>query len=326
MWAGFRNVSSTLDLILNPKTIEDNGCDMPVNWDPKKPIFHHFSFDPAQAEGDRNAVMHFMDGYCRDTGMWVWAPQEITTVPKVTDSLKYYEESTDWLINYAAANGIPSGNAIMDWTSRGSHPETALKKKFKIHTLVYGQACPDGKTKDKKTGRVEDAILIEPNPESIHESKFAHSSCESLSALGAWALMQYTIFGRVRNINKPLLEPLKATNQSKSIDKELYTREFEDRVTSSYGERFAACLGDQLHQFEVMSKKQFVKEHGFSPDIFDLFLQAAYYMLRFRGMIPSGVDFVPKSLMGQPENVYAEAKKEKSDFQELNSLWTHDLI
>lgn len=316
MWEGFRNITSVLDLILDPNMIEQNGCDKPVFWDHKRRITNHLSFDPAQAEGDRNAVMKFSDGYCKDTGMWVWSPMEITTVPRSSNSLKYYEESTDWLLQYASSNAIKSGCAIMDWTSRSSHAELLRKKQFVINTLVYGQACPDGKTKDKKTGIVEDKILIEPNPEAIHLSKYAHNTCESLSALGAWALYQYVVYGRVRNINPGIIEPLKVLGLAKDIDKELFSREFEMRSTQAWGERFA-----------VKSKKEFTKEYGFSPDLFDLLLQAAYYMLRFRGMIPSGSDLLPNSLMGQNEDLYSERENEKSDhITEMNSVWNHDLL
>lgn len=316
-WKGFRNISASAFLILNPVVIEANELGEMPEWDTTLRISHHMSFDPAQSEGDRNAVMHFMDGYCKHTGLWVWAPVEITTVPRSTDSLEYYQQSTDFLLQFCANRGIASGNAIMDWTSRTSHAELARKKKFVIHTLVYGQACPDGETKDKKTGQVEERILLEPNPESFERSKFAHNTCESLSAMGAWALQQYTIYKRVRNINKELLEPLKARALCKSIEKELYSREYEERSTKAWGDRYA-----------VVSKKAFVKEFGFSPDLFDLFLQAAYYMLRYRGMIPSGVDKIPEPAKNQPEDPYSWAlnKAQKKHSSQLNSIWSHDLL
>ena len=315
MWAGYRNISASGNLIINPVMVENNGCDRPVVWDHKQRISNHMSFDPAQAEGDRNAVMKFMDGYCSETGMWVWAPCPMEAVPKASSSLKYYEESTAWLLQFASQNAIASGQAIMDWTSRTSHAEMMRKKQFVIHTLVYGQACPDGKTPNKKTKQVEQAILIEPNPDAIHLSKYAHTTCESLSALGAWALYHYIVYGRVRNINSSLIEPLKAAGLCKDIDKELFSREFEMRSSQAWGERWG-----------VVSKKQFVKEYGFSPDLFDLLLQAAYYMLVFRGMIPSGVENVPNSLMGQPEDVYSENHEPNSTVTEMNSIWDHDLL
>ena len=288
-WIGFRDLDATGNRIVSPAMVEATGCDKEPIFDPSYPIHHALSFDPAQAQGDRNMLLHFADGIEMHTNKWVWAPLEYCAMPTASHGEKYYREGCDFILKFCQERGISSGKAIMDWTSRTSHVEMLSGDNFRIHPILYGVACPDGKTPHPHTGIIDQPICIEPNAKEYVKSKFAHKTCVNMAGLMGWLLQQYVTFARLRNINRNLLAPLLMAGNSRTIDKELYLREFEYRVTGNRGDRFG-----------IKSKEQFIKAYSFSPDILDCLLQASYYMLQFRGMVPSQTSSRPGSVRRSP--------------------------
>lgn len=277
-WIGFRLRENGSNNVIYDDLVKTNGADRPLIL---TKLFHTaFSFDSAQAEIDRNAMLIFEEGICSFTGERVFGPKRYEFIKKSTESTKYYKESAGNILKIAKQNKILSGNGIVDWTGRPAQAEILQENGFLVHKMVYNIAVPDGKKINPITKRVEREIRLNTNIEFTDirpERVCAHNICENLISLGAWALRQYISCGRVRGINQELINDL---TSERTLDVELYRRKFSYKNSTTHGQRFM-----------LESKKEFKKMYGFSPDLLDTLFQAAYYMLVVRKLpLTSSVD------------------------------------
>lgn len=305
-WIGFRVKESGDTCVIHEDLVKENLADAPLNLSELTHTF--FSFDSAQAEIDRNMCVVCKEGICAVTKQRVFGPHKCYPLSKSTESIKYYTESSKKLLDIAKQNNIKSGSAIVDWTGRPAQAELMQANGFVVRRIVYNKGVPDGIRKDKMTNRIEKEIRLGIQPDfkqDVPADKVcAHHIAENLISLGAWALREYIKAGRVRGINESLTAFMR---HERSLEDELYHREFYLKNSITYGSRF-----------QLESKKEFKEKYGFSPEILDCLFQAAYYMLIYRGLplTPAAND----AIINQTKDDY------RSDEDEHLEIWEEDLV
>lgn len=309
-WLGWRLENADGDTILTSSMIRDNNAGDPLELDQ---ITHNFlSFDSAQAEGDRNLLGHFREGKCSHTGERVWGIYNIIEKIKSSESLKYYTDSTDEIMRYMQKQGIKTRRGmILDWTGRPAHAEILLKKGIETVQLTYNAAIPDGKRIDSQTKKVLKPILVfegydEQGNVFPKNRIYAHMIAQNRISFGAWLLQEYVKSGRVRGINKKMMEWITSANHP--LEEEMFTRKFRTKNSQQYGELV-----------ELVPKKEFKELYGYSPDLLDLWFQAAYYMFMERQL--------PITPIGGADQNRAFQEDDHSVTQEdYNNLWKSDQI
>jgi len=305
-WIGFRVKESGDTCVIHEALVKENMADSPLNLSEVTHTF--FSFDSAQAEIDRNMCVVCKEGLCSITKQRVFGPHRCYPLTKSTESIKYYTESSKKLLDIAKQNNIKSGAAILDWTGRPAQAEIMQANGFVCRRITYHKGVPDGIRKDKTTNRVEKEIRLGIQPDFKHDvpadKVCAHHVAENLISLGAWALREYIKAGRVRGINEALLEFMK---HERSLEEELYHREFYLKNSLIYGSRF-----------QLEPKKEFKEKYGFSPEILDCLFQAAYYMLIYRGLPLTPI--ANDAIVNQTKDDY------RSDEEEHLEIWEEDLV
>jgi hypothetical protein len=285
--------------------VKENLADSPLVLD--RVTHTMFAFDSAQAELDRNLCVIGKEGICSITKQRVFGPHSVIPLVKSTESIKYYTESSNQLLEIAKKNGVTSGNAVVDWTGRPAHAEMLLSKGFLVRKLIYNVGVPDGTRRDKHTGRVEKVIKLDIDLDfknDLPKGKVcAHHVAENMISLGAWALQQYIKAGRVRGINESLV---KFMNGERSLEEELYYRRYRMKNSATYGSRF-----------HLESKQDFKKQYGFSPDLLDCLFEMAWYMLMFRRLPLTPLDGDDSFISGEEKN---------EDHEDHSSLWELDMI
>jgi hypothetical protein len=304
-WVGFRVPDSGENNVIFEALVKENLADSPLVLDS---VTHTmFAFDSAQAELDRNLCVIGKEGICSITKQRVFGPHSVIPLVKSTESIKYYTESSNQLLDIARKHNIMSGNAVVDWTGRPAQAEMLQSKGFGVKKLIYNVGVPDGTRRDKHTGKVERAIRLNVhldfNNDIPAEKVCAHHVAENMISLGAWALQQYIKAGRVRGINESLV---KFMNGERSLEEELYFRRYKMKNSATYGSRF-----------HLESKIDFKKQYGFSPDLLDCLFEMAWYMLMFRRL--------PLTPVGGNDIVEVE-KGMSDDFEDHSSLWELDLV
>lgn len=304
-WIGFRVEASGELYVIYDTLVKENMADLPLNLDRLDHTF--FTFDSAQAEIDRNCAIVFREGICSVTKQRVFGPHKINLLNKATESTKYYEESSDQLLDIARKNNIISGAGVVDWTGRPAQAEILQRKGFLVRRLIYNKGVPDGIRRDKHTKRIEKAINLDIKldfkQDILPEKLCAHHVAENMISLGAWALREYVKNGRVRGINGDLIRFIQG---EKSLEDELFNRKFYLKNSAIYGSRF-----------QLESKDDFKTKYGFSPDILDCLFEAAWYMLLYRKfpLTPAGNDVI-----------VSLDKKSGNDQEDHSELWERDLI
>jgi len=305
-WIGFRVKEAGDTCVIHEDLVKQNLADAPLSLSEVTHTF--FSFDSAQAEIDRNMCIVFKEGICNATKQRVFGPHKCYPLSKSTESIKYYTESSKKLLDIAKQNNIQSGAAIVDWTGRPAQAELMQANGFIVRRLIYNKGVPDGIRKDKTTNRVEREIRLGIQPDfkqDVPADKVcAHHVSENLISLGAWALREYIKAGRVRGINEALLAFMK---HERTLEEELYHREFYLKNSVTYGSRF-----------QLESKKDFKAKYGFSPEILDCLFQAAYYMLVYRGL--------PLTPVGNDAIVDRTKEDYRSDEDDHLEMWEQDLV
>lgn len=305
-WIGYRVKEAGDSCVIHEDLVKQNMADAPLNLSEITHTF--FSFDSAQAEIDRNMCVVFKEGLCASTNQRVFGPHKCHSLTKSTESIKYYTESSKKLLDIAKQNNISSGAAIVDWTGRPAQAELMQANGFVVRRIIYNKGVPDGVRKDKVTNRVEREIRLGIQPDFKQDVPAdrvcAHHVAENLISLGAWALREYIKAGRVRGINESLTAFMR---HERSLEDELYHREFYLKTSVIYGQRF-----------QLESKKEFKAKYGFSPEILDCLFQAAYYMLVYRGLPLTPV--ANDAIVEQSKGDY------RSDEDEHSEIWESDLI
>lgn len=307
-WLGWRLEDADGDTVLTSAMVKENNADLPLQL---KSVLHSFlSYDSAQAEGDRNLLGHFMEGLDQHSEERVWGLHNLVEKTKTSESLQYYTDSAREIYVYFKKHKIPEGGLILDWTARPAHAEILLSKGIRSVQLTYNAAVPDGKRKNPQTKRVDKPILVregydEQGNVSVKNRLWAHMIAQNRISLGAWLLQEYVKSGRVRGINKSMMDYLTSTH---SIDQEMFSRKFRTKNHQLYGE---------LH--ELVPKDDFKEEFGFSPDLLDIWCQAAYYMFTVRKMPISPIHGVDQN---EPFTI-ADAEKE---LKEHNDIWKNDQL
>jgi len=290
--------------VISSRLVKENMADAPLDL---SVVMHNFfTFDSAQAEIDRNACVTFREGICAQTKNRVFGPVMVNLLTKSTESLKYYEESSDQLLEISRKNNIMPGSGTVDWTGRPAQAERLLAKGFKVHRMVYNKAVPDGKRRDIHSKRIEKAIKLNVQLDfknDIAPSELcAHHVVENVISLGAWALREYIKAGRVRGLNPSIISHIIG---ARDLDEEIYHRKFEYKISAIYGKRF-----------NLQSKKDFKELYGFSPDILDCLFEAAWYMLTVRKL--------PLTHVGVDDMVEQESDDYIEDSEEHLALWQMD--
>lgn len=269
-WFGWRSTDIDEDRVLTSQLVRDGRCDEELILDPDYPAFNFGSLDVAESGGDRNPFGHFMDGMELGTEKWVWGLRKMHRIDAPSDPRKNQEVITDEVIKICKRSSIKTDCIIIDGTKNTGHSGRFHSKGYNVISMIYHKSLPDGKREDKYTRRKESPILVNPNASS-DAGRFAHQLCVNHITFGAFLLKEYVSQGKVRGINDDMLQEF---SENRTLEEEMYRRSFlPNKITSDYGDRF--CL-DQ--------KEDFVSSYKFSPDILDVWFQAAYYMFVHRGM------------------------------------------
>lgn len=305
-WVGYRVVENGDTTVINESLVKENLAHLPLDF--TKILHSFFTFDSAQAEVDRNLAVVYREGIDRGTNQRVFGPDIICPLDKATESLKYYHESSMQLLQIAKKNNIVSGAGVVDWTGRPAQAEILQQHGFEVKKLIYNKGVPDGIRRDKHTKRVEREIKININldfKDDIPPEKLcAHHVAENMISLGAWALREYIKAGRVRGLNENIV---KFMNGERTIEEELFTREFYYKNSATYGSRF-----------QLEPKVDFKDKYGFSPDLLDNLFEAAWYMLLYRNL--------PLTPIGNDGMLLKEEKDFTSDHEDHSEMWESDLI
>ncbi len=305
-WIGFRVKDSGDTCVIYEDLIKENMADLPLNLD--KIIHTFFTFDSAQAEIDRNMNIVCREGICSVTKQRVFGPHKCYPLKKSTESIKYYAESSKQLLDIADKNNITSGGGIVDWTGRPAQAEMMQANGFVVRRVIYNKGIPDGVRKDKHTKRVERAWPLNIQLDFKHDIPpdkiCAHHVASNMISFAAWLLREYIKAGRVRGITQELLNFMK---HERTLEEELYHREFYYKNSATYGSLF-----------ELESKKDFKIKYGFSPEILDCLFQAALYMYLYRSL--------PLTPIANDVIVEQDKVDYRSDEDEHLELWENDLI
>lgn len=308
-WIGWRVEALSMKNVIYHQMIRDNLADQPLDFVDNEVLHNFGAFDSAQAEIDRNILLRCQEGICKITKQRVFGPKQIHPLKKSTDSLRYYMESSDQIFDICKNHNIESGALILDWTGRPAHAEKLAERGMRTVRLVYNKAIPDGIRRDDTIKRVLPAIPLNVQLDfksDIPQDRIcAHHVAENQISLAAWLLREYIKVGRVRNISQSLLD---AINNQRSIEDELYNREFYLKPSAKYGDRFM-----------LERKSDFIKKYGFSPDLLDTLFESAYYMFFERKLPLTPVaddDIVPTSTRYHQEE----------EHQEVADMWASDDI
>lgn len=270
-WFGWRSTDIDEDRVLTSQLVRDGKCDDDLILDPDYPSHNFGSLDVAESGGDRNPFGLFSDGMELGTEKWVWGLRKMHKIDAPADPRKNQEVITDESIKIAKRYGIsPDGCIIIDGTKNTGHSGRFYAKGYNVISMIYHKALPDGKREDRYTRRKELPLLVNPNANS-DAGRFAHQLCVNHITFGAFLLKEYVAQGKVRGINEKMLDDF---DENRTLEEEMYRRSFlPNKITTDYGDRY--CLD---------SKEDFVDSYKFSPDILDVWFQAAYYMFVHRGM------------------------------------------
>lgn len=305
-WVGFRVKETGDTCVINEDLIKENMADLPLILNKVTHTF--FTFDSAQAEIDRNMNIVCREGICSVTNQRVFGPHKCYPLNKATESIKYYTESAKQLLDIANKNDIKSGAGIVDWTGRPAQAEMLQANGFMVRKVIYNKGVPDGVRRDKLTKKIERELKLNVQldfKQDISPEKLcAHHVANNMISLAAWLLREYIKCGRVRGINESLLSAI--TNQ-RTIEEELYHREFYFKNSVVYGSLF-----------QLESKNDFKEKYGFSPDILDCLFQAALYMFLYRNL--------PLTPVGNDAIVEQDKTEYVSDEDEHLEIWENDLI
>lgn len=305
-WVGFRVKDSGDTCVINEDLVKENMADSPLELSSVLHTF--FTFDSAQAEIDRNMLIVCKEGLCSITKQRVFGPHKCYPLNKATESIKYYTESSKEILKISKQNNITSGCGIVDWTGRPAQAEMLQANGFVVRRVIYNKGVPDGVRKDRLTKRTEKELKINVQldfKQDVPVDKLcAHHVANNMISLAAWLLREYIKAGRVRGINESLL---KFMSHERTLEEELYHREFYLKNSTVYGSLF-----------NLESKKDFKEKYGFSPDILDCLFQAALYMFMYRNLplTPIGND----AIVEQDKNDY------RSDEDEHLECWEGDLL
>lgn len=313
-WLGWRKKRDSSDSVLRIVDIRESGCDGTVIFDPNYPIVHGWSFDSATGSIDRNILTHFADGICSKTGLWKVHIYECKALDIIENRLAYVRKTCDDLMHYSDIWGVNSGNCIMDWTNVTGIPENLLDRGFVVRTIGYGESPPDGVTKNKRTKRLDPAIIVD-----YDTKKYAHEVATNLISVGAFVIQQLVLHGQLTGLSEALINE---TNSEHSFEEEICRRKFIKIDHSSYGERY------QLEPKSTKGRKSsaimtgFKERYGFSPDILDTIFQIGYYMVLYRKMLP-GSRKSEKVTIGPDQSLI---KPEERLIYSNSEIWNDDLI
>lgn len=258
-WLGWRATDISANRVVTDQLVVSGQADKRLDLSKNYRSTFWGSLDTAEAGGDRTPFGIFADGMDSNTEEHVWGLTSMHNIATSADPRRVQQNACKDVIDLCRLNGIKSGNIIIDGTKNTGYAGAFFAKGFNVISLVYHKRIPDGKTPDKGSRRIPNAILI--NPLTMD---YAHTLCHNQISLGAWLLREYVTHGKVRGLNEEMFSNLDGNH--KSIEEEMYRRSLESKTTIEYGDR--ECLD---------SKEDFKDLYHFSPDLFDVWVQAAYF-------------------------------------------------
>jgi hypothetical protein len=169
---------------------------------------------------------------------------------------------------------------------------------------------PDGKRTSPVTKRVERPIIIyegfdESGNVDVRRRVYAHQVADNMISLGAYFLQEYVKSGRVRGMNRAMMNFL---SSSHSIEEEMFSRKFKKKVSKLYGDLL-----------QLVSKDEFKEDFGFSPDLMDIWFQAAFYMFMVRKMPLSPINGTDQNIVFNPEDTSVL-------MDDHNNIWKGDSL
>lgn len=303
-WVGYRSDDLEEDRCLTQRMIEKGGAHKPLKLDPEYPINNFLSFDGAQAQVDRNIVGVFADGYDPDTEEWVWGLKKpLEQLRDAADIKDYFSNSAKQLHRLMIKNDVKSGDLVLDWSNYNAHVAMLRQMGMETYPIVYSQNVPDGTAK-RKGEQPEPKIIV--NPDTM---EYAHEMFYNRITLGAYALRTYVIQGRVRGMNPDMMAALE---NDRTFEEEMFCRNLEVTQQKKYGE--VVRLDD---------KKELIKKKKFSPDLLDVWFQAAYYMFVKRGMpfFNEYDEVLHKKARLQEVDYLKRVEEGESLLDEMNDIW-----
>lgn len=264
------------------------------------PITNGWSFDHAVFNRDRVILTRFCDGIERDTGLWICWIQECVEIEKRGADVDSIKNTCQSVLDYSRKWKVKSGNAIMDGNRDASgYYQMLTSMGFNCKPMVYNRRPPDGKFKNPDTNIIEPPIIVD-----AVTNEEAHKVCSNLIAVGAYTLQQLIFNGQIRGLNRDLCE---------NFDDEICKRKFDIKIHSEYGERK-----------QISSKKEFSSEMGFSPDILDTLFQMAYFMVKYRGMVPGTRDMKQKTMV--QHDAVSDYHTDSRGHNNLDSMWNDEAL
>lgn len=266
-WMGWRTTGVNKKLVLTEDLININFAGLPLQLKELKDTW--FNFDSAPADLDRNPLLIAQSGIDILTGHLVFGPVKYHDIPKATVSTEYYRQSSAEILKILKWENCNKG--IVDFTGRPAHAEHLTDAGIEVERLIYNMAIPDGERRNTITGRIDRKIPIDATIDFKNHPPdvdlYAHMVAELCIDFAAWLLMTYVQCKRVRGINKEVLRGIR----NHGIDKEFYSHTWYLKESTRLGDRFKLGVEGQRR------KKAFLKSYGFSPDLFDVLLEMAWF-------------------------------------------------
>jgi hypothetical protein len=246
-WRGWFPPEGVQQVVIPSTSISHNFADEDARPDPRYPIFRAASMDTAPASLDRTPLVVFSKFVDRDTRRQMISFDECILLPK-KDKATYYRDTARDVANLLYQKKVPMDAMVYDnCTNHGIGEEL---RRFGVHAtgLAY-QGSASKKPLDLRTGKI------------------AYDECYSLISEAAVLLSSFIWNGMVRGLTEDFVP---------NIAKELCLRRWqsdEDRKVTS-------------KKLLMEDKKLFRIRNGFSPDVMDCLLQAAWYARHVWGMVP----------------------------------------
>lgn len=249
-WKGTFVPGFTDDSVIKWSLIEQMGCHTFAQINQALEIINFMSFDSAPASMDRSPLGHFQLVYEGKRRLLNCA--EVFLLPKLNPDT-FDRDAADLILKKAVEWQVASGNMICDFTNRSGPLSVLQERGFLCRGMIYNLQASD-KPVDPQV----------PN-------KRAKEMYGDLITEAAFLLEAFIRYGQVRGLNDSVLG---------NVKDEICSRKTQDYPGGKV----------KLEQKANRSGRQGFRDRmGFSPDIFDIFCQAAWFAREHLGLWP-GID------------------------------------
>lgn len=216
-----------------------------------KPVLNAFAFDSAPANIDRSQITWFQSVVDEDD-RWILNFKRTESFPKMADD-SYIFSAAEQILKRCQQWNIPSGNGIVDSTGEHGVREVLMRK---------GMVCQGIKYNERPTEAYIDYTT----------KKKARDECVLKIDEAAILLHQFIMNGQVRGLHDDFCENFKKEVCARRwIEHPSMKLKMEPKKSRSTGS--GRLVG-------------FKERMGFSPDVMDTLIMAAYFARHTWGMIP----------------------------------------